>query len=124
MITVKENIPDTPMAQHAVARILTDVPLNDIYSELAEEASELAQAALKMCRIGSTTNPTDKTYEQARQDLVEEYTDVLNIAMRVLDIQPDWLIGDYKLYRWCKRLEDAKIRDRNKPYSEERVKAE
>lgn len=124
MIIIKENIPDTPMAQHAIARILTDVPLNDIYSELAEEASELAQAALKMCRIGSATNPTDKTYEQARQDLVEEYTDVLNIAMRVLDIQPDWLIGDYKLYRWCKRLEEAKIRDRNKPYSEERVKAE
>lgn len=71
---------------------------------LAEEASELSQAALKMCRLDSKTNPTDKTEKEAKDNLIEEYTDVLNVAMRILKLEPDWLIGDYKLYRWCKRL--------------------
>lgn len=80
---------------------------DDLYRQLAEEASELAQAALKMCRVNSTTNPTPKGEKEAIDNLIEEYTDVLNVAMRLLRLQPDWLIGDYKLYRWAKRLEAA-----------------
>lgn len=91
-----------------IERIKHDVPINDLYESLAEEASELSQAAIKMCRLGSQTNPTDKTEKEARDDLIEEFTDVFNIAIRILELKPDFLIGDYKLYRWCKRLDAAK----------------
>lgn len=92
-------------ARKAIAEcILSEVPQNDIYNCLAEEASELAQAALKMCRVGSKTNPTPITEKEAYNKLIEEYTDVVLIAEKILDIHPDWLIGDYKLHRWFKRL--------------------
>jgi hypothetical protein len=77
-------------------------------TQLAEEAAELAQAANKMARIIRGTNPTPKTRHAAAMNLVEEFTDVMNVGRRVLDIQPDWMIGDYKLYRWKKRLEEMK----------------
>ena len=97
-----------PTTMERIKRIKSEVPTEEIYKELAEEASELAQAALKMCRLVSETNPTDTPPDEAYNNLVEEYTDVLNIATRLLELEPDWLIGDYKLYRWCMRLDKAK----------------
>ena len=82
------------------------VPINEIYMELAEEASELSQAALKMCRINSPTNPTPKTLETAQEELIEEYTDVLNIA-HLLDIQFDFKSAARKLERWVSRIEES-----------------
>ena len=43
---------------------------------LAEEAAELAQAALKLARIKRGENPTPVAEDEALQNLVEEYTDV------------------------------------------------
>lgn len=97
----------TPTAIENIEIILRDVPLPDLYEQLAEEAAELAQAANKMARVLRGTNPTPKTEEEARSSLIEEYTDVVNVGTNILDIRPDWLLGDYKLYRWKKRLEEA-----------------
>lgn len=91
-----------------IERIQRDVPANDIYMLLAEEASELAQAAIKMCRVHNINNPTPKQDAEAYNDLVEEYTDVLNVAQRILELKPDWHVGNFKLNRWCKRLDEAK----------------
>ena len=91
-----------------IERIQKDVPINDIYMLLAEEASELAQAAIKMCRVHNINNPTPKQDTEAYNDLVEEYTDVLNVAQRILELKPDWHVGNFKLNRWCKRLDEAK----------------
>lgn len=53
----------------------------DILCQLAEEASELAQAALKLRRAITQTNPTPKSAEDAWNDLLEEIADV-SVAAR------------------------------------------
>ncbi len=73
------------------------------YEQLAEEASELAQAALKVARIIRNENPTPVTIEQAKSHLVEEYTDAL-LAAETLDIRKDEKIAKEKISRWVKRL--------------------
>lgn len=45
--------------------------------QLAEEATELAKAALKLARIERKENPTPVTKEEATLNLIEEYTDVM-----------------------------------------------
>lgn len=95
----------TPTAIENIDIIKQTVPMPDLYEQLAEEAAELAQAANKMARVLRGTNPTPKTEEEARNNLIEEYTDVVSVGTNILDIHPDWLIGDYKLYRWRNRIE-------------------
>lgn len=48
----------------------------DILCQLAEEASELAQAALKLRRAITGTNPTPVSKSKATDDLFEELADV------------------------------------------------
>lgn len=96
----------TPTAIENIEIIKRDIPKADLYDQLAEEASELAQAANKMARVLRGTNPTPKTEEEAQKNLIEEYTDVVSVGTNILDIHPDWLLGDYKLYRWKKRIEE------------------
>lgn len=95
-----------PTAKEHVAYIKDNVPLPDLYEQLAEEAAELSQAANKMARALRGVNPTPKTETEAYHNVIEEYTDVVNVACNILDIHPDWLVSDYKLYRWTKRLEE------------------
>lgn len=52
------------------------MPLAEILTQLAEEASELAQAALKYRRTLSNSNPTPVTRRQAEDKLLEEIADV------------------------------------------------
>lgn len=110
---------DSKKPQENIERIRSLVPRADIYNQLAEEASELAQCANKMARAIRGTNPTPKSEEAVMRELIEEYTDVINVAYNVLELRPDWLIADYKLHRWKKRLEEKEcrkiIRDQNKP---------
>jgi DNA-directed RNA polymerase subunit F len=94
-----------PTSQEYVKHIREKVPLPDLYEQLAEEAAELSQAANKMARYLRGVNPTPKTEKEVHNDLIEEYTDVVNVACNILDIHPDWLVSDYKLYRWSKRLD-------------------
>ena len=95
-----------PSSKEHIAYIRGHIPMPDLYEQLAEEAAELSQAANKMARYLRGVNPTPKTETEVHSDLIEEYTDVVNVACNILDIHPDWLVSDYKLYRWAKRLEE------------------
>lgn len=52
------------------------MPLAEVMTQLAEEASELAQAALKYRRTLSNANPTPITRREAEKKLLEEIADV------------------------------------------------
>lgn len=87
--------------------VITDkIPVTELLAGLAEEATELAQAALKLRRCYDGTNPTpadpDIQYECFLEEIgdVELYLDQISINRQV--------IADYKaakLERWKKRLE-------------------
>lgn len=95
-----------PTSKERVEYIKSRIPLPDLYEQLAEEAAELSQAANKMARYLRGINPTPKSEQEVQNNLIEEYTDVVNVACNILEIHPDWLVSDYKLYRWAKRLEE------------------
>ena len=80
---------------------------------LAEECSELAQAALKLARKKRGENPTPKTEAECIADLIEEMADV-DLCRKVLE-DADWwdqlsLIDMYnkKMKRWQHRLDGVK----------------
>ena len=75
--------------------------------QLAEEASELAQAALKLARIYRAENPTPVTEDEAYKNLVEEYTDVQTCA-RELGIESDPEIERRKEVRFYERYKRMK----------------
>ena len=77
--------------------------------QLAEEASELAQAALKLARIYRAENPTPVTEDEAYKNLVEEYTDVQTCA-RELGIESDPEIERRKEVRFYERYKRMKAR--------------
>ena len=56
--------------------ISSNLSREDILCQLAEEASELAQAALKLRRAITGTNPTPMSADDAWNDLMEEIADV------------------------------------------------
>lgn len=62
----------------------TDLPKTELLAMLAEEAAELAQAALKYRRALDGTNPTPKTAEECAAALVEEMADV-DLCFMVFD---------------------------------------
>lgn len=58
------------------------VPVGDRLAQVAEEACELAQAALKLKRVYEDTNPADMTFEDAYNGVMEEWAD-LSVACSV-----------------------------------------
>ena len=90
-------------------KIRAVLPEEELLCQLAEEAAELAQAALKLRRCLTGKNPTPVTPMQAEANLIEELADVrlvaevLNRGTRVAN-QIDG-IAESKLGRWEKRLE-------------------
>ena len=81
-----------------------------VYEQLAEEAAELAQAALKYARILRNENPTPVTLEEARRNLIEEYTDVC-VAADDLGVNRDMEIYISKLNRFCERVRERDVVD-------------
>lgn len=74
---------------------------------LAEEATELAHAALKLRRVYDGTNPTPVTEKDAVANLIEEVGDVM-LCLEVLGFleEPEAYRKDMdaKLERWVNRL--------------------
>ena len=74
-----------------------------LYEQLAEEAAELAQAALKVSRILRGDNPTPIEPLKAAEDVIKEYTDVYLVS-NILDIDIDATCFVQKRQRWVKRI--------------------
>lgn len=87
---------------------------SDLYEQLAEEATELAKACLKMARRLRGTNPTPLSEEEISKMITEEFTDVLNVAY-VLHLESDPEIAHTKLSRWDNRLRAAMFNDGSWP---------
>lgn len=75
-----------------------------MWLQLAEEASELSQAACKMARYLHGTNPVAKSKTQIRANIIEEFSDVINCA-RHLNIPIHEGLIDNKNKRWIRRIE-------------------
>lgn len=83
------------------------VPGEELLAQLAEEATELAHAALKMRRVTGSKNPTPVSFDVAYANLKEEIADVM-LCLQTLGISVE--PGSYqeeiaaKLERWVNRL--------------------
>ena len=90
--------------------IRQEMPAEELWAQLGEEATELAHAAQKMRRIIDGRNPSPVTHVEAKDKVFEELADVL-LCLQVLriDLQHPALEKtiDIKLGRWVKRLEEA-----------------
>ena len=74
-----------------------------LLEQLAEEASELTKAALKLSRIMREENPTPVTEQEAINNLIEEFSDVIQCA-RELKLRQDEDQIKYKDMRWNDRI--------------------
>lgn len=83
------------------------LPAAERLAQLAEEAAELAQAALKLRRTLSNVNPTPTSYDKALNNLTEEIGDVL-LCLDVLGLPINsgnyWDAMKAKANRWATRL--------------------
>lgn len=95
-----------------IARKLTT---DAILCQLAEEAAELAQAALKLRRVLDGTNPTPMNEREALDNMLEEIADVQN-AFNVIKCkwgndfrEPIEHTISEKRYRWAERLQQKDL---------------
>lgn len=84
----------------------------DLLCQLAEEASELAQAALKLKRAMEGTNPTPMSVEECVANMDEEIADVSLLVDLLGYNKREHLLSQgrvayRKAERWLKRLEEA-----------------
>lgn len=83
----------------------------EILALMAEEAAELAQAALKLRRALDGTNLTPKSVNECENALIEEYADVI-VCISALNCSPEWYedaaaMINAKHTRWLTRLQEA-----------------
>jgi len=79
----------------------------DQFGQVAEEAVELAHAAMKMQRILNGTNPTPVTEKEAMGKVMEEICDLYN-ALEVLKLDVNLKyegIRKKKMARWVERIQ-------------------
>lgn len=102
MLAQRETEPLDVMADKSY--ILSVLDERTLLEQLAEEASELAQAALKLIRAAEySNNPTPITLQEAEVGLDEELHDVLAVAslLGIIDYDDD---ENPKWKRWAERL--------------------
>lgn len=85
------------------------LPYLEALAQLAEEAAELAHAALKMRRAMDGTNPTPTTITQAFHDMKQEFSDVWASALVLGFDDPDVMeeikrMTEAKTVRWAENL--------------------
>lgn len=84
----------------------------DLLCQLAEEAAELAQAALKLRRAITQNNPTPVTAADAKAALIEEIADVkvvFEVLRRKIGITCNvvFAVEDAKIERWKGRIKNV-----------------
>lgn len=84
------------------------MPVPELLAGLAEECSELAQAALKLRRVFDQTNPTPMDEETAKDRFFDEVADV-QLYLKMIDIPWNYVkeIAIEKNKRWASRLKGA-----------------
>lgn len=93
----------------ALQYIIDSLPETSLLCQLAEEAAELAQAALKLCRVYDGRNPARASEKEAMDNLCEEIADVW-LSMKTLGIDEMPYTGIYadhvarKTIRWAEHL--------------------
>lgn len=98
---MKDNI----FAQNIEIQLIIGQPA--LLEGLAEEATELAHAALKAARILRGENPTPARYENAKIAVTEEYSDLETYA-HILGVAIDPDIYREKKERMLARIREAK----------------
>lgn len=95
------------------------LPLDERLAQLAEEAAELSQAALKLRRAIDGKNPTPITITEALSQLCGECADVY-ACLDVIGISNDKnsvreikAMAAVKMSRWVFRLMESKSRESN-----------
>ena len=88
----------------------------ELLAQMAEEAAELAQAALKMRRVIDGSNPTPVTFQEAHDNLLEEISDVETCVAALLYNTPTAVkvradLRPQKLERWAGRLLGMEAKD-------------
>lgn len=74
-----------------------------LYDQLAEEAMELAHAAIKMSRTLRGENPSPITTDHAEKMVNEEYGDLMNV-IGILGLYVNKDLQREKMRRWIERL--------------------
>lgn len=98
------------MTRDDAVKIVQDkLPPHELLTQLAEELTEAAQAALKLRRAAMGVNPTPVDCGQARRKLLEELRDVGNIVetLGLVDAVRAPGLDEYadgKMARWARRL--------------------
>ena len=95
------------MLEDAEEYIQSRLPKIEILCQLAEEAAELSQAALKLRRAIDGTNPTPVSQEDALDALLEEFADVTLCGRLLLSQEQQSgmkAIREKKRTRWVARL--------------------
>ena len=88
-------------------KIIEKIGIPACLEQLAEECSELSQAALKLARIQRKENPTPVTYTQALENLQEEMADMRLCIDLLADFLNLYNIGAIELekkQRWIDRI--------------------
>ncbi|MBR3587233.1 MAG: hypothetical protein IKO00_14525 [Oscillospiraceae bacterium] len=94
-------------------RVTDFLPQDELLLQLAEEAAELSQAAMKLRRVMDGRNPTPVGYQMAVKNLNEEMADVLLCAEQIssLDEKQIARTKQSKLARWMERLKDLRRKE-------------
>ena len=86
--------------------IINQVGAPALFEGIAEEAAELAKAALKTARVMRKENPMPVTLDDAAREVVVEYSD-LRIYIDILRIFVDAEVYDDKKQRFIERLKEG-----------------
>lgn len=96
--------------------IITSIGEPAMLEQLAEECSELAQAALKLARKMRGDNPTPVSIDECRRNVLIEYADV-DVCIAELTTRPWWSddfvadTEDFKMNRWRSRIGSRSVQD-------------
>ena len=102
---------------NTVETVCKHLPAWELLAQLAEEAAELAQAALKLRRAIDGTNWTPRSLQECKDALAEEIADVegvlqaLDFAAPLVDYDKVHMIQSRKMRRWAERLEGHHAHD-------------